>query len=108
MASGYDVAALSDKSPPVQGLRVRTAAPCTTCRMYRGSAVPPGAGSVVQRVQAPRRHEAMLKCRLRLLRRQCLEVACRSANIRDGSGKTYDRTGLCRTSDSVKVKIVDT
>ena len=43
-----------------------------------------------------------------LLRRQCLEVACRSATIRDGSGNSYDRTGLCRTSGSVKVKIVDT
>ena len=42
------------------------------------------------------------------LRRQCLEVACRSASIRDGGGKTYDRTGLCRTSASVKVKVVDT
>ena len=46
--------------------------------------------------------------RTRLCRRQCLEVACRNANVRDGSGNTYERTGLCRTSASVKVKVVDT
>lgn len=43
-----------------------------------------------------------------LLRRQCLEVACRNSNVKDGTGKTYERTGLCRTSGSVKVKITDT
>jgi hypothetical protein len=42
------------------------------------------------------------------LRRQCLEVACRNANVKDGSGTIYERTGLCRTSASVKVKVVDT
>ena len=42
------------------------------------------------------------------LRRQCLEVACRNSNVKDGTGKTYERTGLCRNSGTVKVKITDT
>ncbi len=39
--------------------------------------------------------------------RECLEVKCRSASIPAG-GSTLDRTGLCLSDKSVKVKIVDT
>jgi len=28
--------------------------------------------------------------------RQCLELSCRDANIRDGFGNTYDRVGMCK------------
>lgn len=39
---------------------------------------------------------AIFACGLIVSCRQCLEVQCRSSNIRDGFGKTYDRKNLCK------------
>lgn len=39
---------------------------------------------------------------------RCYEVACRPAHIRDGYGNDMDRTGTCKGTNTVTVRITDT